>query len=602
MARLIVKSPYIKCSGKGGAEGYLRYIGTREHVEIMPDDPTPTQSSEVYARYIATRPRAERLGSHGLFGDEDHVNLNAAMKELKHYTGNVWTHIISLKREDAERLGYDHASAWRNLLRAHRNDVAAAMHIPPNDFRWYAAFHDEGDHPHVHMMAWSKKPGQAHLSREGIHKIRSELTNDIFRHEMLHVYERKSTSRDELVHAARKAVMDLAGEMQRGIYDHPQAEKLMQELAEELGAVKGKKVYSYLPKALKKKVNQIVDEMEQMPVVAECYEKWLDLQWQVDSYYKDERRQRKKLSEEKEFRAIKNAIIREAERIRLDAVSFENEGLSHEDEPEEFDWPTEKFWNLYLIVTDEEIPMDERDQAVQQMERLAEGGDADAQYTMGRLYRDGPLLIPDWVNAAHWFDKAARQNHVAAQYALGKLLLSDDREVRNIEAGTYWLDKASRNGSSYAAYRIGKEYLRGELVNKDAGKAAQYFQQAAERGNQYAQYMLGKLHLSGNGVPQDRHEALYWMQLSAEQGHRYAQHFIDRWDSMRLASVMLSVTRLLYHMAGVFRDQTPTPPVPGGIQFSRRRYEQLLREKGYEAARSYVLGLMEQRGYNGQSI
>ena len=166
----------------------------------------------------------------------------------------------------------------------------------------------------------------------------------------------------------------------------------------------------------------------------------------------------------------------------------------------------------------------------------------------------------------------------------------------------YWLDKASRNGSSYAAYRMGKEYLRGELVSKDAGKAAQYFQQAAERGNQYAQYMLGKLYLSGNGVPQDRHEALYWMQLSAEQGHRYAQHFIDRRDSMRPPSVMLSVTRLLYHMAGVFRDQTPTPPVPGGIQFSRRRYEQLLREKGYQAARRYVLGLMEQRGYSGQSI
>ena len=197
MARLIVKSPYLKCNGKGGAEGYLKYIGTREHVEIVPDDRPPTrkqerliarlvndfpdtkeldeyesyaahptkthasalisialesnweavQRSDVYAKYIATRPRAERLGSHGLFGDEDTVNLDAAMAELQSYTGNVWTHIISLKRKDATRLGYDNANAWRNLLCAHRNDIAVAMHILPSDFRWYAAFHDEGDHP-----------------------------------------------------------------------------------------------------------------------------------------------------------------------------------------------------------------------------------------------------------------------------------------------------------------------------------------------------------------------------------------------------------------------------------------------------------------------
>ena len=121
-----------------------------------------------YAKYIALRPRAERLGEHGLFGDDDNVDLSRVMDELDHYTGNVWTHIISLHREDAERLGYDHAEAWRTLLRTYRNDIAAAMKIPPEDFHWYAAFHDEGNHPHVHMMAWSAKPNQAYLSKDGI--------------------------------------------------------------------------------------------------------------------------------------------------------------------------------------------------------------------------------------------------------------------------------------------------------------------------------------------------------------------------------------------------------------------------------------------------
>lgn len=167
MARLIVKSPYIKGGGKGG---YAKYIATRDGVEPLPSG---------YMEYMAQRPR-----SHGLFGDQDAVDLASAIQEVNEYPGNIWTHIISLKREDAQRLGYDHAPQWRNLLRAHRNDIAAAMHIPPQDFRWYAAFHNEGDHPHVHMMAWSVKPGQAYLSREGIQKIKSALTNDIFRQEI----------------------------------------------------------------------------------------------------------------------------------------------------------------------------------------------------------------------------------------------------------------------------------------------------------------------------------------------------------------------------------------------------------------------------------
>ena len=297
MARLILKSPYIKSTG--GASGYLRYIATRERVELIPDDRPPTRKqeqlaaklvkdfpdsktlyeyedyltkptkvsasafitlaleanwdaiheSEQYMKYIATRPRAERIGAHGLFGDDDAVSLEKAMAELERYTGNVWTHIISLKREDAARLGFDNATAWRNLIRAHRNDIAAAMKIPPGDFRWYAAFHDEGEHPHIHMMAWSAKPGQAYLSKEGIRQIKSKLTNDIFRNEMLHLYEQKSESRDELVREPRRAMLELSRQMSESVCEHPEAERMMLDLARQLGEVKGKKSYGYLPQA-----------------------------------------------------------------------------------------------------------------------------------------------------------------------------------------------------------------------------------------------------------------------------------------------------------------------------------------------------------------
>ena len=290
MAGLIVKSPYLKCGGGSSVSGYLRYIGTRERVEIIPDDRPPTrkqeqlitkltkdfpeakelgeysdykdkptkanasvfitraleenwfqvQQSDGYMKYIATRPRAERLGDHGLFGDEDAVDLEKTMRELDQYSGNVWTHILSLKREDAARLGYDNAKAWRNLLRANRNDIAAAMNIQPNHFHWYAAFHDEGKHPHVHMMAWSTVPGEAYLTRDGIRNIKSALTNQIFKQEMLHTYEQKSQSRDELVREARRAIRQLTQEMAQSICTAPEIEQKMEQLVGQLETVKRK--------------------------------------------------------------------------------------------------------------------------------------------------------------------------------------------------------------------------------------------------------------------------------------------------------------------------------------------------------------------------
>ena len=349
MARLILKSPYIK--GGARAVSYAKYIGTRERVELVPggrpatkkqeqliaslekdfpdakklpeyfsyhSNPTKinasvfitqalednwegVQQSDIYAEYIATRPRVERLGSHGLFGDEDYVDLKKVAAELEHCEKNVWTHIVSLKREDAVRLGYDNARSWRNLLRAHRNDIAAAMNIPPNDFRWYAAFHDEGDHPHVHMMAWSVGDAPGYLSKVGIRNIKSVLTNDVFRQEMLHVYEQKNQSRDDLVAEAHRTVLELADEMRRGVCEHPEAEQLMLKLSSELKNVKGKKQYGYLPKRVKKLVDEVVDQMARLLSVQTCYEKWLELQQEVNEFYSDKSVERTPLSQQKEF-------------------------------------------------------------------------------------------------------------------------------------------------------------------------------------------------------------------------------------------------------------------------------------------------------------
>ena len=431
MPGLIQKSGYIKPGNSGGH--YAEYIATREGVELI-EAPPPSHDGGGYLEYMAQRPR-----SHGLFSADGPADLEQTMEEINGHTGPVWTFVYSLKREDAHRLGYENSESWRRLLLAHQAELATAMKIPPSNFRWCAAFHDEKHHPHIHMMAWSAKPGQAYLSKEGIRQIKSKLTNDIFRNEMLHLYEQKSDSRDELVRESRRAMLELVHAMQDGVCDHPDAEQLMLELAAQLGTVKGKKSYGYLPKRLKNLVDEIVDEMERLPAVSKCYEKWMMLQGKVDSYYHDKTQERIPLSRQKEFRQIKNAVIQEAEHLRLGEIGFEEKDLGQNDEPEEFQNASYDYWALRDIIRDERLTMEERSDAVSEMERLAESGDMYAQYLMGKLWRDGPLLIPDSVEARYWFEQAAEQGHLVAQYSLAKLYLSDDVEVRDIRQGMNWL-------------------------------------------------------------------------------------------------------------------------------------------------------------------
>ena len=631
MARLIVKSPYIKCGGGQNASGYLQYIATRERVEIVPDDRPPTrkqeqliqklvkdfsdtkelleyddykatptkanasafitlaleqnwsrvQSTEGYVKYIATRPRAERLGTHGLFGDAGPVSLDAAMDELSHYTGNVWTHIISLKREDAARLGYDNAAAWQALLRAHRNDIAAAMNIKPEDFRWYAAFHNEGNHPHVHMMAWSATPGQAYLDRDGIRQIKSTLTNQIFQQELLHLYEEKSVSRDELVRQTRQAMLELAQRMRDGLCICPDAEKGLWDLSQKMNGVQGKKVYGYLPKPMKQLVDEVVDAMEKLPVVNECYKKWWELQCQLNDYYSEQQRQRPPLSQQKEFRQIKNAVIREAEHIRQGRMSFEDAASAQEDEATDDRNMSYDCWELRKIIADENMPLEERDRAAAELEQIARQGDPHAQHLMGLLYRDGGLLVPDAEQAKHWLELSA-QELPDAQYGLGKLYLSDDSDIHDPAKGLYWLQQAVDSGHEYAAYRLGKEYLAGENISRDTVKAAAYLRQAAEQSNPYAQYLLGKLYLMGEGVPKDKDAAQYWFSVAERNGHAYAGYFLDRMEQEKdlpSPNILLSATRLLHHMGNIFRDNAPHPAVPAGIHIDRKRLQRLREKK-----------------------
>ena len=308
MAKLIQKSGFLS---KKRAGRYMKYIATRDGVEILNED-----AEGIYMRYIATRPRAEKHEGHGLFGAETHVDLEKTMQELKAHEGNVWTIIYSLRREDAARLGYDNAESWRLTLLAHQNDFAEAIQIPPEHLHWYAAFHDEGEHPHIHMMLWSDDPQYGFLRKDRLLHMQSVLTNTIYADELKEIYIQKDVAYKEVTEAARAVMHDLVDRMESVSEPPASIQQKLLELSLELRTVGGKKQYAYLKKPLKAMVDSIVDELEKLPEVAAYYSVWNGLRDTLEGYYKNRPRQHNPLSQQKEFRAIKNAIIQEAERLR----------------------------------------------------------------------------------------------------------------------------------------------------------------------------------------------------------------------------------------------------------------------------------------------
>ena len=380
MAKLIFKCRYLK-SGKNAA-GYLKYFATRDGVEkldgewtqlpatqaqqklirqLLKDFPdmrnsfehqdvqqSPTRGSatefitaaldqhadqfsrrEQYVGYISQRPHVEKQGAHGLFSDTDEpISLDDVMREVAAHDGAVYTPIISLRREDAARLGFDNAACWRNILRSHVETFAEQFKIPPDDLRWYAAFHDESHHPHVHMIVYSAGE-QGYLTRRGIDGMRSALARDIFRQDLMQVYEQQTAHRDDL----RREAKEIVAQIRAGRYNNPVVNDLLRQLAERLATHKGKKVYGYLNQPARNVVNAIADELAKDPRIANLYSLWYDQREAVLETYKSEMPERLPLSQNSEFKPIKNAIVSEAAKLLSEQTQATQSSEQQQTEP-----------------------------------------------------------------------------------------------------------------------------------------------------------------------------------------------------------------------------------------------------------------------------
>lgn len=385
MAKLVTKFKYLKPNRKVSAGGYAKYIATREGVEkiddtkkfalatakqknliekIIKDFPDSKDMFEyadylekqnqgtasdfisrfmedyayeisgrkTYANYIATRPRAERFGSHGLFTDDGvQVQLSKVTEELDKHKGNIWTAIISIRREDAQRRGFNTGARWRDMLRTQTEALAKNLKIPMENLRWYAAFHNESHHPHVHLIAYSTVENEGYLTQKGVENLRSSFAKDIFQQDLLCIYERQTEHRDKLRAEARDIVEDLVSKINSEIYISASIQHKLLELADRLSKTKGKKVYGYLKPNVKAIVDSIVDELASDGRIKKLYDLWYEQKENTIRTYTDEMPDRIPLAQNKEFKSIKNAVIKEALKLNLTEDEVEkNENTDEE--------------------------------------------------------------------------------------------------------------------------------------------------------------------------------------------------------------------------------------------------------------------------------
>ncbi len=625
MARFILKWRYIKSGSPKHGENLVKYIATREGVEkcdeswkhqpatkeqqrlikeLINDFPDSAQSFEYqdyiagqtkstasefisrtiednvdligkkenYVGYIAMRPRVEKQGTHGLFTQSDQeIDLPTVSKEVAKHEGAVWTTIMSLRREDAEKLGYDNAKAWRDLLRGQANKLAKAMGIPLGDLRWYAAFHNEGNHPHIHLVSYSvgKEP---YMTEQALQTFKSDFAREIFKNDLYHTYQDMTAHRDELRRTGRDKIAEIVQQINNSTYENETVVLMLKEMSASLENYKGKMVYGYMPKTAKNLINGIIDELAKDERIAVLYNLWYEQKENVIRTYQDTMPQRIPLSANKEFTTIKNAVIQEALNIMHNRITFEDDVQEETDTPEEERMPEDDHNPKRSPWTD---PNDMHCQYIRGRGFLnieSEGFDPEegirwltlsamqgfdvAMYRLGKVYLQGELIEKNIGEALRWLWEADAKDNPYAQYQIGKLYLKGEDVSTDYATAQRMFEKSVHQGNAYAMYSLAKMHLQGIAQYSDIRYAVHLLMEAAERGNQWAEYQLGKMYLYGQGVDKNYEMAVQLLTSAANKGNEYAQHLLDNYRPYMHSSsaTVLASMRLLARLSQIIRD------------------------------------------------
>ena len=589
MSQLIVTSRYLKSGNqknKTKRRNYTKYIATRETVEIrsqkfvdrnanatknqeqlindllldFPEakryleyedytaNPTVENASEListiiernadvignrqnFVGYMAMRPGVEKRGSHGLFNEKDEpIILNRAANEIAEHKGNVWSHVVSLRREDAVRLGFDNSDAWRELVKRHISDIAKAQNIPLCNLKWYAAYHDTTHHPHIHLLVYSTNPKQGFLTKAGIDEIRSAFANDIFHDDLQSIYQEQTVSRDELKAVSKNEFESIVNIIASNDHTDPQLEELIRKLYIQLQNVKGKKVYGYLPKEIKETVNKIFSELAKDENIRQLYDKWCSLERLKYKTYTLKETELPELSANKVFQPLRNMIIRTVLNMKPFDVNTEIEGSEPNDEC--FDNTPQDMSPLF----DEAEPLaeTETDESAAAIKYYIKWND---QYKKAcKLIYGKDAKLNDFKKAEQLLLSESQRGNVLAVYDLGKLYSTDKLGEKNEEMsiakytqalqGFLQIEPNSKKIKPYVQYRIGKMFCYGLGTEQDYEKAFEWFERSAKQKNKFAQFSLANLYYYGSGVKKDLSQAFLWYQRSSSQGQPYAAYSI----------------------------------------------------------------------------
>ena len=589
MSQLIVTSRYLKSGNqknKTKRRNYTKYIATRETVEIrsqkfvdrnanatknqeqlindlindFPEskryleyedyerEPTIENAGEListivernadvvgnrqnFVGYMAMRPGVEKRGSHGLFNEKNEpIILNQAANEIAEHKGNVWSHVVSLRREDAVRLGFDNSDAWRELVKRHISNIAKTQNIPLCNLKWYAAYHDTTHHPHIHLLVYSTNPKQGFLTKAGIDKIRSAFANDIFHDDLQSIYQEQTVSRDELKAVSKNEFESIVNMIASNEHTDPQLEELIRKLYIQLQNVKGKKVYGYLPMEIKETVNKIFSELAKDENIQQLYEKWCGLERLKYKTYTLKETELPELSANKVFQPVRNMIIRTVLNMKPFDANTEIEGSEPNDEY--IDNTPQNVSPLF----DEAEPLaeTETDESATAIKYYIKWND---QYKKAcKLIYGKDAKLNDFKKAEQLLLSESQRGNVLAVYDLGKLYSTDKLGERNEETsiakytralqGFLQIEPNSKKLKPYVQYRIGKMFCYGLGTEQDYEKAFEWFERSAKQKNKFAQFSLANLYYYGSGIEKDLSQAFLWYQRSSSQGQPYAAYYI----------------------------------------------------------------------------
>lgn len=502
-------------------------ITLEQHIEQIGD-------KEKYLDYIANRPRVEKFDTHGLFTvGEQPLILSQVAKEIAEHTGNVWTPIISLRREDAEKFGFENAGSWKALISSKAMEVAESLKIHPDHLKWYAAFHNESHHPHIHMICYSANPNEGYLTKAGIRKMKSALATEIFRQELLPLYGEKTHNRDALKKEARTALRKLLVEMQGDTLHSEKIEQLITYLAEGLKSTTGKKQYGYLKAELKNVVDEIVNELARDEQVAEAYALWQKAKGQIENIYTENPSPQLPLSQYSELKSIRNMVIKEAMTISKGEFIFDESEIADSIilEPPDDSMLPDSFPPENADDIQDEFEPQKENSRYHGKSRSPSWWSEDYKQAKQFFYGDEDAGISqDFEKAYSMLLLEAERNNSLAMYDLGRMNAdglgcsedADKSHQRYEKALTVFHAAESENPWKYTQYRIGKMYAAGLGTEQDYMKAAQWLTQSASEKYKYAEYSLAGLYYRGNGVEQDYQTAFELYLHSAKQGFPYA--------------------------------------------------------------------------------